>query len=350
VVVQHAPAISVTIAEEFGAKPGKDADKLMINALRRLGFNRVFDTAFSADLTIMEESSELLHRLQNGGKLPMLTSCSPGWIKFVEEFYPEMTHNLSTCKSPQQMLGAIIKTYFAEKEGLNPEDIFNVAIMPCTAKKFEADRPELSRNGLPDIDAVLTTRELVRLIKMYGIDYESLTPDMADLPFGKRSSAGKLFAGSGGVMEAAIRTAHYRLTGKEMANPTIQELRGLEGIKEASIQFGDVKLGVAVANGVANARQLLDQIKAGRNDLHFIEVMTCPGGCIGGGGQPFHTDPQKIKMRLQALYQIDQNDTLRCSHQNRAVQSLYEEFLEEPLSEKSHELLHTHYSKREVLL
>jgi iron only hydrogenase large subunit-like protein len=177
-----------------------------------------------------------------------------------------------------------------------------------------------------------------------------LTPDMADLPFGKRSSAGKLFAGSGGVMEAAIRTAHYRLTGKEMANPTIQELRGLEGIKEASIQFGDVKLGVAVANGVANARQLLDQIKAGRNDLHFIEVMTCPGGCIGGGGQPFHTDPQKIKMRLQALYQIDQNDTLRCSHQNRAVQSLYEEFLEEPLSEKSHELLHTHYSKREVLL
>lgn len=350
VVVQHAPAISVTIAEEFGAKPGKDADKLMINALRRLGFDRVFDTAFSADLTIMEEAAELLQRLQNGGKLPLLTSCSPGWIKFVEEFYPEMTDNLSTCKSPQQMMGAIIKTFFAEKEGLNPEDIFSVAIMPCTAKKFEADRPELGRDGLPDIDAVLTTRELVRLIKMHGIDYESLTPDVADLPFGKRSSAGKLFAGSGGVMEAAIRTAHYMLTGNELANLTIQELRGMDGIKETSIQFGDIKLGVAVANGVANARQLLDQIKAGRDDLHFIEVMTCPGGCIGGGGQPLNSDPQKIKMRLQALYQIDQNDTLRCSHQNRAVQSLYEEFLEEPLSEKSHELLHTHYRKREVLL
>ena len=350
VVVQHAPAVSVSIAEEFGAKPGKDVDQLMVNALRRLGFNYVFDTAFSADLTIMEEASELVKRITNGGKLPMMTSCSPGWIKFVEQSYPEFIENLSTCKSPQQMLGSIIKHYFAKKEGIDQGKIVNVAVMPCTAKKFEADRPELGLNGQPDIDAVLTTRELARLIKMFGIEYDSLVPAQADIPFGKRSSAGKLFGGTGGVMEAALRTAYFFITGTELDDLVVKDVRGLEGIKEARIKIGDLDLGIAVANGVGNARKLLEQIKQGRDDLHFIEVMTCPGGCIAGGGQPFNANIENIKARLKALYQIDDNEALRVSHKNIAVQNLYEDFLKEPLGKKSHQLLHTNYMKREVLL
>jgi len=350
VVVQHAPALSVSIAEEFGAKPGTDADRLMVNALRRLGFDRVFDTSFSADLTIMEEASELVQRLQNGGPLPLMTSCSPGWIKYVEQFYPEFIPNLSTCKSPQQMLGAVIKSYYAGREGIDPSKIFSVAIMPCTAKKFEAQRPELRNDGLSDIDAVLTTRELARLIKMFGIEYQSLVADHADVPFGKRSSAGKLFGGTGGVMEAALRTAHHLITGKELDELEVKAVRGLGGLKEAEVNIAGTKIGIAVANGISNARKLLNQIKAGRKDIHFIEVMTCPGGCIAGGGQPFNTNRENITARLQALYKIDQSDMLRTSHGNRAVRELYEEFLGEPLSEKSHQLLHTHYHKREVLI
>ena len=350
VVIQHAPAVSVTLAEEFGLRPGVDINGLMVAALKQIGFKKVFDTSFSADLTIMEEASELVQRVSTGGTLPMMTSCSPGWIKYIEQFYPDFIGNLSTCKSPQQMLGAIIKSYFAEKEGIDPEKIFSVSVMPCTAKKFEAARPEMGRNNIFDIDAVLTTREVARLIKMGGVDFDSLTPEAADLPFGTRSTAGKLFGGTGGVMEAAIRTAHFMITGKELKSLMVEEVRGLKGVKEAKVKIGDLEVGVAVVSGIGNASKLLDEIKAGnRKDLHFIEVMTCPGGCIAGGGQPLSTDMESVKARLQALYNIDHSETLRTSHKNKDVQKLYDEFLKEPLGHKSHELLHTHYTKREVL-
>ena len=349
VIVQHAPAVSVTLAEEFGMKPGVDINGLMVAALRRMGFNYVFDTSFSADLTIMEEASELIHRIQTGGKLPMITSCSPGWIKYAEQFYPDMLDNISTCKSPQQMLGAIIKSYFAEKEGIDPKNIYTVSVMPCTAKKFEAVRPEMAHDKTPDIDIVISTRELARLIKMFGIDFDSLGHDVADSPLGIRSTAGKLFGGTGGVMEAALRTAYHMLTGDELKSLQIEAVRGMKDIKTTSVTVGDLTLGFAVVNGVGNVAPLLDEIKAGRKDIHFIEVMTCPGGCIAGGGQPLNTDPEKIKARLKALYAIDRQETVRTSHQNKDVQELYDKYLGKPLGEKSHHLLHTHYSKKDVL-
>jgi len=349
VVVQHAPAISVTLGEEFGMPPGANVDGAMTTALRLLGFKRVFDTSFSADLTIMEEASELVHRIKNGGRLPMMTSCSPGWIKFVETFYPDFMENLSSCKSPQQMLGAVIKSYFAEREGIDPSKIFSVSIMPCTAKKFEAGRPEMGRNGLPDIDAVLTTRELARMIRMRGLDLRELANDTADTPFGERTTAGKLFGASGGVMEAAIRTAHYLITGEELADLTVEPVRGLAGMKEAHLRIAGMDIGVAVVSGLGNARQLLEQIRAGRKDLHFIEVMSCPGGCVAGGGQPTSTNLDNVRTRIQALYRIDSVESRRTSHSNESVQRIYEEYLDQPLSDKSHHLLHTHYSRREVL-
>ena len=348
VVVQHAPAISVSLAEEFGIEPGKDIDGLMIAAFRRMGFNRAFDTSFTADLTIMEEGSELVHRIKNNGKLPMLTSCSPGWIKFCEQFYPDLLENVSTCKSPQQMMGAVIKSFFAEREGVDPAKIYSVSIMPCTAKKFEARRPEMGHNGIPDVDAVLTTRELGRLIKMYGIDIESLKPEHADTPFGERTTAGKIFGATGGVMEAAIRSAYFLITGNELADLNVKAVRGLDGIKEAHLEIDGLKVGVAVAHSLGNARKILDQVRAGRDDLHFIEIMTCPGGCVGGGGQSYGTDINRLKARLSALYKIDSTEKLRTSHSNPWIQRLYKEFLGEPLGEKSHHLLHTHYEKREM--
>lgn len=347
VVVQHAPAVSVTLGEEFGMKPGADVNGVMVTALRRLGFKRIFDTGFAADLTIMEEASELVQRIRQGGRLPMLTSCSPGWIKFVEHFYPDFIENLSTCKSPQQMMGAVIKSYFAAKEGVSPKDIYSVSVMPCIAKKFEAHRPEMVRDGIPDVDAVLTTRELARLIRMRGIDLNTLRPDTADTPFGERTTAGKLFGATGGVMEAALRTAHYLLTGTEMGDLTFSPVRGLDGIKEASVSIDGLKLGVAVANGLGNARKLLDQLKNGRSDIHFVEIMTCPGGCISGGGQPWNSDLVQVKSRMQALYRIDRDEHMRTSHSNEGVKRLYEEFLGQPLGEKSHQLLHTHYHSRQ---
>lgn len=350
VVVQHAPSISVTIAEEFGMKPGIDAADMMTAALRRMGFDRVFDTSFSADLTIMEEAAELVHRIRTGGKLPMMTSCSPGWIKFVEQFYPEFLGNLSTCKSPQQMLGAIIKSYWADREKLDPGNVYSVSIMPCTAKKFEAGRPEMLRDGIPDIDAVLTTRELAQAIRTFGMDLASLPGEPADTPFGERSSAGKLFGATGGVMEAAIRTAHFMLTGRELEIQKITAIRGLEGVKEASVDIGGTEVHVAVASGTANARRILDQIRAGRSDLHFIEIMTCPGGCIAGGGQPLNADPEVLKARMQALYGIDRDAQLRTSHSNPSIKRIYSEFLGEPGGHLSHELLHTSYTERDVLL
>jgi NADH-quinone oxidoreductase subunit G/NADP-reducing hydrogenase subunit HndD len=350
VVAQHAPAISVTVGEEFNLKPGIDVAGKMTAALRRMGFDRVFDTSFSADLTIMEEASELVHRITSGGVLPMMTSCSPGWIKFVEQFYPEFIPNLSTCKSPQQMMGAVIKSYFAEREGIDPNKIFSVSIMPCVAKKFEALRPEMSQHGRFDIDAVLTTRELVRLIKMRGLDLGDFEPEGADTPFGERTSAGKLFGATGGVMEAAVRTAHYLITGNELGDLTLQEVRGLEGIKEARVNVNGTEVGVAVVSGLGNARKLLDELRNGKNNLHFIEVMSCPGGCIAGGGQPIRTNPELVKSRMKALYAIDGNDTTRVSHKNDSIQRLYSEYLGKPLGERSHKLLHTHYHERSVMI
>lgn len=350
VVVQHAPAVSVTLGEEFGLPSGVDVNRVMVAALRRLGFDRVFDTGFSADLTIMEEASELVHRVRHGGRLPMLTSCSPGWIKFVETFYPEFLGNLSTCKSPQQMMGAIIKSFFAEREKIDPSRIYSVSIMPCTAKKFEAGRPEMMRHGLADIDAVLTTRELAKIIRMRGMDLQSMPADSADSPFGERTTAGKIFGASGGVMEAALRTAHWMITGEEMGQLEVEPVRGLDGVKAATVDVNGLAVGVAVASGLGNAAKLLDQIKAGRNDLHFIEVMTCPGGCIGGGGQPLIADRDALRARMQALYQIDEKEPVRVSHKNRSIQRLYEEYLVQPLGERSHHLLHTSYTKREALV
>ncbi|HOX08058.1 MAG TPA: NADH-dependent [FeFe] hydrogenase, group A6 [Planctomycetota bacterium] len=350
VVVQHAPAVSVTLAEEFGVKPGKDVDGQMVAALRRVGFKRVFDTSFTADLTIMEEGSELVHRVQTGGALPMLTSCSPGWIKFIEQFYPDLLPNVSTCKSPQQMMGALIKSFWAEREKIDPASIVSVSIMPCTAKKFECSREEMGRGGVADVDYVLTTRELGQLLRIFGVDVATIAPETADTPFGERTTAGKIFGASGGVMEAAVRTAHVLITGQEMGDLKIQPLRGQKGIKELHAKIGDLEVGAAVASGLANARKLLDEVRAGRKDLQFIEIMTCPGGCVGGGGQPIGTDQAKVRARMGALYQIDRDEASRVSHKNQHVQRLYQEFLGKPLGEKSHHLLHTHYQKREVLI
>ena len=348
VVVQHAPSISVSLAEEFGLPAGSDVNGVMTAAFRKMGFKAVFDTSFAADLTIMEEASELAHRIKNGGPLPMFTSCSPGWIKFIETFYPEMLPNLSTCKSPQQMLGAMIKTYYAKKQGLNPAKMVSVSVMPCTAKKFEVTRPEMGRDGYPDIDAVLTTRELAQMLRIYGIDLKTLQPEEPDMPFGDRSTAGKLFGASGGVMEAALRTAHFLLTGKELGTLKVEAVRGQAGIKEAKLKIGALEAGVAAVSGLGNARKLIDEIKNGRKDLHFIEIMTCPGGCINGGGQPFARNKAAIVERMRALYNIDATEKLRTSHANKAVQALYKDFLGKPLGEKSHHLLHTKYSKRKA--
>lgn len=352
VVVQHAPAVSVAIAEEFGVKPGKDFDGLMVAALRKMGFDYVFDTSFSADLTIMEESSEVVERLTKKQRLPVITTCCPAWIKYSEEFVPEFFDNLSSCKSPQQMLGAVIKSYFAEKQKIDPEKIFSVSIMPCAAKKFEQQREQMIDKGISDVDAVMTTRELARMIRKLGIDIHSLQPEKPDSPLGMRSSAGKIFGVSGGVMEAALRTAYHTITGDELKVLDIPEIRGLESRKEAKINVAGIEVGVAVVSGFLNARKLLEEIKAGRDDIHFIEIMACPGGCINGGGQPFNLDQDAVKARMKALYEIDGKSALRTSHNNPEIKELYDTYLGKPLSKKSHKLLHTKYKRRdkEVLL
>ncbi|MBN2681538.1 MAG: iron hydrogenase small subunit [Bacteroidales bacterium] len=349
VVVQYAPAISVSLAEEFGMSPGEDVNGIMNAALRRVGFDMVFDTTFSADLTIMEESAELIHRIQNGGQLPMITSCCPGWIKYAEEFASDFIPNISSCKSPQQMMGAVIKSYWADKECMSPENIYSVAIMPCTAKKFEAQREEMTSKGITDVDAVLTTRELGAFLKMMGVNLHNIEPEMVDSPLGFRSTAGKLFANSGGVMEAALRTAYYKLTGKELVQFRIPAVRGLEGRKEAKIKIGEMEIGVAVVSGLVNAAKLLQEIREGRKDIHFIEVMACPGGCINGGGQHIGASEGALKARISTIYNIDDKEVVKVSHKNPEVKQLYDNFLGEPLSHISHELLHTHYQKRDVL-
>ncbi len=350
VAIQYAPAISVSIAEELNMKPGADINGIMNAAIRKIGFDYVFDTTFGADLTIMEESSELIDRIINAKKLPLITSCCPGWVKYAEEFAPDFINNLSSCKSPMQMTGAVIKSHFIKQEKIKPEKIYSVAIMPCTAKKFEAQREEMTQNGISDIDAVLTTREFVKFIKFFGIDMHNMKSELADNPMGIRTSAGKLFGTSGGVAEAAIRTAYFKLTGKELINFKINELRGMKGRKETRIKIGNLELGVAVVNGLGNTRKLFNEIRNGRNDIHFIEVMACPGGCVGGGGQPIKLNQKAIKKRAKALYKIDDKESIKVSHKNPDVQKLYDNFLGEPLSKKAHKLLHTSYKKRDVII
>lgn len=352
VVVQTAPAVRVAIGEEFGMPIGSRATSNMVAALRRLGFSKVFDTDTAADLTIMEEGTELLNRIKNGGKLPLITSCSPGWIKFCEHNYPEFLDNLSSCKSPHEMFGAVLKSYYAEKEGIDPSKIFVVSVMPCTAKKFEAKRPEMNSTGYPDVDVVITTRELARMIKEAGIDFANVSDEHFDDPMGDASGAGVIFGATGGVMEAALRTVAEILSGKSIDDIEYEQVRGVEGIKEASVQAGDLTIKAAVAHGLGNARKLLDKIKAGEADYHFIEIMACPGGCVNGGGQPIQ--PSKVRSwtdlrteRAKAIYQEDRELPIRKSHENPKVKALYEEYFGEPGSHKSHELLHTHYMKRE---
>ncbi len=347
VVVQVAPAVRVALGEEFGMPVGTIVTGQMVSALRAMGFDTVFDTNFSADLTIMEEATELLGRLTNNGTVPMITSCSPGWIKYIEHFYPDLLGNLSTCKSPHEMQGALVKSFYAQKMGIDPKDIFVVSVMPCTAKKFEAQRPELG-DKYPDVDAVVTTRELARMIKNAGIDFTRLAEEHFDDPLGESTGAAVIFGSAGGVMEAALRTAYFTLTGKEMDDIDFRPIRGLSGVKEAVVTINDIELKVAAINGLKNINHFLDQMQEGTSPYHFIEVMACPGGCINGGGQPLPSDPEKTEKRMQAIYKIDKELPMRCSHQNESVQKLYKEFLGEPNSHKAHELLHTHYVRRDV--
>ena len=347
VVVQDAPAVRAALGEEFGYPPGTLVTGKMLAAVRRLGFDRVFDTNFAADLTILEEGTELLTRVKEGGALPLITSCSPGWIKFFEHFYPEFLPNLSTCKSPHQMLGALTKTWYAQKAGIDPKDMVVVSVMPCTAKKFECQRPEMRSSGFQDVDYVLTTRELAKMIKQAGIDFENLDDGHYDDPMGEYTGAATIFGATGGVMEAALRTAYEVATGKTLENVEITSVRGLEGIKEAVIPvegIGDVR--IAVVHGLGNARKLLERVKEGKEPYHFIEIMACPGGCVGGGGQPIPVNNDVRTLRAQALYAEDCALTVRKSHENPAIKKIYEEFLGKPLGEKSHHLLHTHYMPR----
>ncbi|MCG0237879.1 MAG: [FeFe] hydrogenase, group A [Firmicutes bacterium] len=351
VIVQTAPAIRVSLGEAFGLPPGTVATGQMVAALRRLGFDRVFDTNLGADLTIVEEASELIQRLRSGGPLPLMTSCCPGWVKYAEHFWPEFLDNLSSCKSPHQMFGAMAKTYYAQKMGIDPAKIVVVSIMPCTAKKFEASRPELAGSGYPDVDYVLTTRELARMLRQAGIDLAALPEEEFDAPLGISTGAGALFGATGGVMEAALRTASTWLEG-EPRRLVFTEVRGLEGVREASLTIAGQELKVAVAHGLRNAARLLERIRSGEATYHFVEVMACPGGCVGGGGQPLPADgpdslPALRQARVQAIYRVDEAKAIRYSHENPAIKQLYAEFLGEPLGEVPHRLLHTHYHARQ---
>lgn len=351
VVFQTAPAVRVAIGEEFGLPIGTRCTGKMVSAIRRLGADKVFDVDFAADLTIMEEGTELLNRIKNGGVLPMITSCSPGWIKYCETFYPDFIPNLSTCKSPNQMQGAVTKTYFARQNDLDPRDIYVVSVMPCTAKKFEIARPEFGRDGYRDVDANLTTRELARMIRQAGLDFVHLPEEEFDDMLGESSGAGVIFGVTGGVMEAALRTVVDVLTGKDMPRLEYADVRGLEGIKEATVSVNGTDIKVAIVHGTANAAKLLNAIRAGEKTYHFIEVMGCPGGCVTGGGQPivdartrYFIDPRAA--RAAATYSEDESMAIRKSHKNPAVQKLYAEFLGEPNSHIAHELLHTTYVDR----
>ena len=351
VIVQTAPSIRATLGEAFGMHIGTNVEGKMVAALRRLGFDKVFDTDFAADLTIMEEANELLDRVQNGGTLPMITSCSPGWIKYCEHYYPDQIKHLSSCKSPQQMFGAVMKTYYAEKLGMDPKDMVVVGIMPCTAKKFETKRDNQAASGYPDVDIALTTRELARMIESAGIFFKHLPDEEFDMPFGESTGASTIFGATGGVMEAALRTAVEKLTGETLEDVDFTAVRGMEGVKEAEYDVAGKKIKVAVASGTKNAKVLMDQIKNGTSEYLFIEIMGCPGGCINGGGQPIqHAVVRNFvdlkARRAEALYTADRNNEVRKSHENEAIKTLYTEFLGKPGSHKAHEILHTSYVAR----
>ncbi len=349
VVVQTAPATRAALGEAFGLPAGTNVQGKMVAALRRLGFKKVFDTDVSADLTIMEEANEFIERVKEGGKLPMITSCSPGWVKYCEYYYPDMLGNLSTCKSPQQMFGATIKTWYAEKMGIDPKQIVMVSIMPCTAKKFEAGRDGQSAAGVPDVDYVLTTRELARMIQRAGLNFNRLPDEEYDSPLGEATGAGVIFGVTGGVMEAALRTAVETLTGEELKHVDFTEVRGMEGIKEASYNVAGMQVNIAVASGLANAKKLLDQVRSGEKQYHFIEIMACPGGCVNGGGQPIQLPRDRDEIRQkrgQALYQSDAASVLRKSHESPVMKALYSEYFGQPGSHRAHEVLHTHYTAR----
>lgn len=353
VIVQTAPAVRAALGEEFGYPIGTNVEGKMAAALRRLGFSKVFDTDWGADLTIMEEATEFVERFTNGGKLPLITSCSPGWVKYCEHYFPDMTENLSSCKSPHQMQGAVIKTYYAEKMGLDPKDIVVVSIMPCTAKKYECQRDDQAAAGVPDVDYVLTTRELARMIKRAGLNFTALPDEDFDNPLGLSSGAGDIFGVTGGVMEAALRTAYCWLSGNNEEVVEFHEVRGTDGIKRSTVNINGTEIKVAVASGLVNARELLTRVQNGEEHVDFMEIMACPGGCVNGGGQP--QQPASVRLfedlrseRAKALYSEDAAKTLRLSHLNKDVQALYDEYLERPGSHKAHEILHTTYVKRTI--
>ena len=348
VIVQTAPAIRASIGEEFGMPAGTLITKKLVGALRKLGFDKVFDTDFAADLTIVEEASELIERITKKGVFPQFTSCCPAWVKFVEEFYPDFIPNLSSCKSPHQMLGAVIKTYYAKKVGVDAKNIIVVSIMPCTAKKFECVRPEMNSSGYMDVDFVLTTREAARFMKEEGIDISKMDDDKFDNPLGESTGAGVIFGATGGVMEAALRTAYEYVTGNSVTDLEFNQIRGLPGIKEGKIVMNGATYHFAVAHGLANARVVMEQMKRGKCKYQFIEIMACPGGCIGGGGQPIPTNDEIRAKRIEAIYKEDRNLPLRKSHENPSIIKLYKEFQGKPLGKMSHKLLHTKYVKRDI--
>jgi len=352
VIVQTAPAVRVALGEEFGMDIGTNVTGKMVTALKKLGFDKVFDTNTAADFTIMEEGTEFIQRLQENKNLPMITSCSPGWVKFIEMNYPEQIKHLSSCKSPHEMFGALLKTYYAEKENIDPKKIYVVSVMPCIAKKFERQRNEMQNNGMYDVDSVITTRELARMIKQANLEFTNLEDSEFDNPMGEATGAAAIFGTTGGVMEAALRTVAETVTGKELENIDFKEVRGEKGIKKATIKVGEIDVKIAVAHGLANARKIMEEIKNGEADYHFVEIMACPGGCIMGGGQPIHSSKTREtvdirNLRAKSIYTIDEKSTIRKSHENPVVKKIYKDYLEKPGSHISHKLLHTHYEERE---
>ena len=352
VVVQTAPAVRAALGEEFGLPIGTNVTGKMVTALRRLGFDKVFDTNTGADFTIMEEANELLERLANGGTLPMITSCSPGWVKYIEMNYPDQLAHVSSCKSPHQMFGALIKSYYAEKIGVAPEKIAVISVMPCIAKKFEANREQMNVNGIKDVDYVITTRELARMIKQAGLDFVNLDDSNFDDPMGEATGAAAIFGTTGGVMEAALRTAYEKITGESLKEVNFEAVRGEEGIKRATVKIGDKEVKAVVAHGLGNAQIVMDEIKGGKADYQFVEIMACPGGCIMGGGQPIRSSKERAtidirKLRADCLYSIDEKSTIRKSHENPVVLKIYEDYLGEVGGHRAHELLHTNYVQRE---
>jgi NADH-quinone oxidoreductase subunit G/NADP-reducing hydrogenase subunit HndD len=348
-VAQAAPAIRVSLGDFFGLPPGANVTGKVAAALRRMGFRQVFDTDFAADLTIMEEGTELVNRIKKNEKLPLFTSCCPAWVKYAEIYFPELLPNISTCKSPQEMMGATIKSYLAQKQNIDPKDIYVVSVMPCTAKKFEAQRPELSsQSGIADVDAVITTRQLHRMMQIFGIEFGSLEEEEFDRPFGAPTGSGDIFAASGGVMESALRTAYHLLTGTDLQKLEFEEVRGMSGVKEASVAIGGRTIRIAVTNRLGNARQIAESVKSGNAPWDFIEVMACPGGCAGGGGQLFGYDPERVEKRIKGIYSLDRSRAVRLSYKNPAITAVYKEFFEQPGSHKAHTLLHTAYEPRAV--